>query len=221
MHDVLATGGTAVLEVHYAGAILDGLQYDSIYHEHLCYFSYSSLKYLLEKHGLYPYHVEFGPISGGSLIVFAARSPQALSAELLQVVAMEAENGIKTLAAWQRFAETCREHRAHFNRWAHCNASRIIGYGASARSSTFLNYCGIDHAFLECIIDNNPMKQGTFSPGGAIPIVSFEEGLSRQPEIIFILAWNFTEEIKDQCRQKGYTGEFICAFPWAGSSNSN
>ena len=90
---------------------------------------------------------------------------------------------------------------------------KIIGFGSSARSQTFLNFCGFNQNNLEFIIDNNSMKQNLYSPGTNIKIVDFESGLKLNPDAIFILAWNFKDEIIKECKSAGYQGNFIIPFP--------
>ena len=88
-----------------------------------------------------------------------------------------------------------------------------MGFGSSARSQTYLNYCGTNNNQIEAIIDNNPLKQGLLTPGSSVPIVDFERGMVLNPSLIFILAWNFRDEIVKQCKSYGYKGEFLVPFP--------
>jgi hypothetical protein len=93
------------------------------------------------------------------------------------------------------------------------NGKTIVGFGSSARSQTFLNYCEINNEQINVIIDNNPLKQGMFTPGSSIPIVDFAQGMAMNPDLIFILGWNFRDEIVKQCKSYGYKGEFFVPFP--------
>ena len=90
---------------------------------------------------------------------------------------------------------------------------KLIGFGSSARSQTFLNFCGLDQNNIDLIIDNNPLKQNLYSPGTNIKIVNFQTGIKSKPDAIFILAWNFKNEIIKECRLAGYEGNFIIPFP--------
>ena len=90
---------------------------------------------------------------------------------------------------------------------------KIIGFGSSARSQTFLNYCKFNEKNINLIIDNNSMKQNLYSPGTNIKIVDFNTGINSKSDVIFILAWNFEREIINQCRSAGYKGKFIVPFP--------
>ena len=89
----------------------------------------------------------------------------------------------------------------------------IVGFGASARSSTYLNFCGITNTEIKAIIDNNRLKHGFYSPGSSIPIVSVEEGFRMRPDLLFILAWNFKDEIVKECQKRGYKGDYLIPFP--------
>ncbi|OGW91257.1 MAG: hypothetical protein A3E74_04600 [Omnitrophica bacterium RIFCSPHIGHO2_12_FULL_44_12] len=118
------------------------------------------------------------------------------------------------LETWHNFADRCLEHKKKsVDMLRKLQNESVIAFGASARSATYLNFCGIDQSQIKAIIDNNLIKQGKFAPGTSIPIVSFDDGLKYQPGMIFILAWNFKDEIIKLCRAKKYTGKFIVAFP--------
>ncbi len=95
------------------------------------------------------------------------------------------------------------------------SGKKIIGFGASARSATFLNFCGINYPQMLAVVDNNALKQGLFTPGSAIPIVSKQEAFALNPDIVFIIAWNFKDEIINECRQMGFKGKYLIPFPQA------
>lgn len=210
----LADDGVGAFEFHYAGNILDGLQYDSIYHEHLCYFSLQSVSRLLERFGLFTFHIDYSPISGGALVVYFSKGRRAGTEALGVLKAREEELGINRIETWQAFARGCHEHRTKsLELLSSFSGRRIVGFGSSARSSTYLNFCGFDETRVEAIIDNNPLKQGKLAPGSSIPIVSLEDGLGRKPDLVFLLAWNFRDEVIELCRRNGYGGRFLVAFP--------
>ena len=214
MEIALAADGVGAVEFHYAAEILDGLQYDSIYHEHLCYFSLASFTFLLQRFGLHAFDAAFSPISGGALIVYFSKEPRQPTAMLRDIEGSEVRSGINELHTWQRFAAQCREHRERsVELLARLRGARILGYGSSARSSTYLNYCGFGQGEFAAVVDNSPLKQGKFTPGSSLPIVSLADGLRTAPEYIFIFAWNFRTEIMQSCRNAGYRGSFITAFP--------
>jgi len=221
LHDVvegiehcLRDDGVAIIEFHNAGQILQDLHYDSIYHEHLCFFSIKSISCLFEQYDLLPFHIDPSPISGGSYVIFFSKKKREQSKYYLKAVEEEEELGVNEARSWVLFAKTCYEHRKMSREIAESSAGKtVLGFGASARSSTYLNFCGFGTDHMQAIIDNNPMKHGLYPPGSSIPIVSFNKGMDMKPDLIFILAWNFRDEIVQECRSKGYRGEFLVPFP--------
>ena len=221
LHDVIAgiehalgDNGIGIIEFHYAGQILQELHYDSIYHEHLCYFSIKSISYLLALYGLIPFHIDTSPISGGSYVIYFSRKKRQQSENYLNLLEKENLIGVNNVQTWNAFAKSCYEHREKSIDIAESFSSKtVLGFGASARSSTYLNFCGFDSTHMKAIIDNNPLKHDMYSPGASIPIVSLMEGMRMNPDLIFILAWNFRDEIVKGCRINGYKGEFLVAFP--------
>lgn len=212
--DVLHPSGVAAIEFHAASSILDGLQYDSVYHEHLCYFSATSFARLLGLHGLHPFHVESSPISGGANIIYAASTPRPSSPQYTQLLDLERANGIVSRDAWLEFGQRCVDHRDKSRELVSRFAdSSVIGFGASARSATYLNYCGFTRNEISAVVDNAPLKQGRFTPGSSIPVVTAEQGFALNPELVFVLGWNFRDEIIHACRQHGYRGKFLVPFP--------
>lgn len=209
--------GTLAIECHYAGIILRELHYDSIYHEHLCYFTLKSLENLLAAHGLYIRDIMKSPISGGSMIVYAGKQKTAPSKALEDFRAQENAASANDFVSWQDFAKKSIEHKKtlmEILNKAKASGKRVAGWGASARSSTMLNFCGIDTSHIFAIIDLNPLKQGLFTAGTHIPIKPAEEVMKESPDSILILAWNFESEIRDALKKKwNYKGEVIVPLP--------
>lgn len=214
MADVLTEEGLGIIEFHEAKKICAELHYDSIYHEHLCYFSLHSMQYLLRKHGLSPFHIDFSPISGGSVVVYFSKLEKRCSNAYQNQMALEQDKGINSLEIWQSFAEKARNHRQQsLDLMQQVRGKCVVGFGASARSSTYMNFCGFSKESFQAVIDNNLRKHGLWTPGTHVPIVSVEKGLDLRPDYIFVLAWNFAEEIMQECRGKGFSGKFILPFP--------
>ena len=209
----LVDQGVGVIEFHSAGAILDGLQYDSIYHEHLSYFSIKSISLLMGKFGLYPFHLHKSPISGGSLVLYFSKVKLSESEQLANAIQREVADQVNELESWVHFAERAYDHRRRTVDLINACTGKIVGFGASARSQTYLNFCGVDSSRIQAVIDNSPLKQGAFCPGSSIPIVSLDDGMRIDPDVILILAWNFRDEIRSECRDKGFRGEFLVPFP--------
>lgn len=217
LRESLAADGVLAVECHYAKIILEGLHYDSIYHEHLCYFTLKSLESLLESHGLFVFDMTRSPISGGSIIVYAKKNKIKPSPEVMRYRVEEEKNGTNNLRSWEDFAAKSLGHKKKLLKIlneARDGGERIIGWGASARSSTMLNFCGIDSKVVSAIIDINPLKQKLFTAGTHIPIQSAEILMKTKPTLVFILAWNFADEIIETLRNKfGYRGSCIVPLP--------
>lgn len=214
MQRILAEDGVGAVEFHYAGSILGELQYDSIYHEHLCYFSIRTAEDLLNKFGLHVFHIEVSPISGGARILYFSKNARKKTGLYNDLKRREDAISVNKIALWKKFALRCIEHRKLSRRMLDSfSGQRIVGFGCSARSSTYLNFCGFDRADISSIIDNNRLKQGFYSAGSSIPIVSREEGLRSRPDILFILGWNFRDEIMKECRAAGFKGKYLIPFP--------
>lgn len=219
MAHCLRADGTGAIEFHRADVILEELHYDSIYHEHLCYHSLHSMSWLLERLGLYPFDISVSPISGGSLVVYFSKTQRPPSAALETMRARERDLGVGLAKAWQDFAVRCERHRVALKALVESRLAagkRLIGYGASARSSTLLNYCGIDATELDVVADRAPLKHDTFTPGTNIPIVSPAKAFAGTPDAVLLLGWNFRDEILAQIvAEHGWHGEIILPLPGA------
>lgn len=217
LHACLDDDGTLAVEVHYAKTIQVELHYDSIYHEHLCYFTLESLERLLNNFGLYVFDLMQGPISGGALVVYARKKKTPQHARVEELRAAEKASGTNEFASWKEFAQQSFAHRdklLSLLREAKGAGKTIVAWGASARSSTMLNFCGVGTDLVESIIDLNPFKQGRFTAGTHIPIMKPEQALAAHPGVIFITAWNFRNEIMETLKQKfGFRGECIIPLP--------
>jgi len=212
--DALADDGAGIIEFHDGGIIARELHYDSIYHEHLCYFTVQSITALLNRFGMHPFHIDPSPISGGSYVVYFSKQVRPVDATYTEALAKEKRSGINTIEGWKFFAQKSLEHKAKtLEIVARFCGKTIIGFGASARSSTYLNFCGLNAGHIASVIDNNPLKQGRWTAGSCIPIVPRDKGLGLKPELVFIIAWNFKDEIVKECRAAGYSGPFLIPFP--------
>ena len=208
--------GTLAIEVHYAGVILRELHYDSMYHEHHCYFSLKSLERLLADFGLYAFDVEKSPVSGGSIILYVKKAKSGESKDLQALREREEREQVNELVSWTQFAKRSYAHRDEFRRLLEeetAKGTRVCGWGSSARASTLLNFCEITEKEITLIADKNRMKQGLYTAGSHIPIVSVEEMLAQKPGLVCILAWNFKDEIVAELREKGFGGRVLVPFP--------
>lgn len=218
-HDLLTEDGRVVVEVPYLGDLLDRLEYDTIYHEHLCYFSVSALLRLCAAAGLSVVRVDHMPIHGGSLRLHAARQarqPRHAEAVLAWAEA-ERRAGLTSLDRFTQWAAAVQAQRAALRSLLATLAGEgrsLAAYGAPAKGNTLLNYCGIDTELIPYTVDKSPLKVGRFTPGTHIPVLPVATLLERHPDYVLILAWNFADEIMQQqaeYRRRG--GRFILPIP--------
>ncbi len=220
-HDVLEgmrrcmdENALGAIEFHYAGKIHRELHYDSIYHEHNLYLSLTSLCRMFRDHGLTCFDVTESPISGGSLVAYFSNKKKIQTPSFKRVIENEARTGLNTVKVWKDFARRSIRHKKALVNAIRSIPAKIIGYGASARSSTLLNFCGIDNSILECIADKSQMKHNKFTPGTDIRIVSPDEAFGLKPSSVLLLAWNFRDEILKEIKDKyGFSGQVVIPFP--------
>jgi SAM-dependent methyltransferase len=214
---VLKPGGVASIEAPYLRDLMEKVEFDTIYHEHLCYFSATALDRLFARHGLVLADVERIPIHGGSLRVFAAHAGTPQSAAVKAMLQEEAALGMTKPAYYADFAARVlklRNDLLALLRKLKAEGRSLAAYGASAKGATLLNYFGIDGQLLDFVADRSTVKQGKFTPGSHLPIVSPDELAARKPDYVLLLTWNFATEILAQ--QRGYRdagGKFILPVP--------
>lgn len=213
---VLAPDGYAFVEFHSATTILSELHYDSVYHEHTFYHSLHTMSALLREAGLQAVDVWPSPISGGSWVLVARKTDlvQDQSAALQQELAREVELGILSEARWTEFAQDVLHHRETvLAALEQHREGTVVAYGASARSSTVINFWGLNASDISLIADANPLKQGLRSPGAGIPIVSPDDALATNPDCVLIFAFNFVDEIRERLVNDGWHGDLVVPFP--------
>jgi SAM-dependent methyltransferase len=220
---LLKPDGVAIIENHYVKDMIDHVEFDSIYHEHLCYYSVTSFRNLFARHGLILVDVERLPIHGGSLRVYFQRAngPRSLeqesAARVNDLLAEEERWGVGDFAFYRDFGakvETLRHELLACLQGIKSEGKTIAVYGASAKSTTLLNYFGIGSETLEYVVDRSTAKQGRYTPGTYLPIRSTDALLETQPDYVLLLTWNFADEILAQqaeYRQRG--GKFIVPIP--------
>ena len=213
-----ADGGLVLIEFHSAQTILEELHYDSIYHEHTMYHSLQTMRKLMATAGLQAFDVRRSPISGGSWALLARKTATAppMSAELSAALDEDRASGIATESAWLEFGRRAERHRDRLAREITTLAGSgvpMAAYGASARSSTMLNYLGPVVKELQAIADASPLKHGKYSPGVNIPILSPQAVLELGPRAIVLFAFNFEDEILRFLTDAGWRGQVIVPFP--------
>lgn len=220
IHRLLKEDGVAVIEAPYVKDMIDHREFDTIYHEHLCYFSLTSLDRLFRRHQMLVHAVKRDPIHGGSLRIYATQvegpyhTPQQSVVELM---AEESTWGVETLLFYKGFAQEVEELKAslrHHLEELKADGKRIAAYGAAAKGSTLLNFFDIGSETLDFVVDRSTYKQGHYMPGVHIPIFAPEKLLEEMPDYLLLLVWNFAEEVLAQ--QKEYIqsgGHFIIPIP--------
>jgi len=213
---ILADDGEAVLEFPYVRDLVERVEFDTIYHQHLCYFSVTSVRALFARHGLVLRRVERIPIHGGSLRVFVARGGTP-GPSVERLLAEERELGVDRPAWFRDFGERVDRLRSELRALLdelRADGSRMAGYGAAAKGCTLMSAVGIDGTDLEAVVDLNEFKQGRYLPGSRIPIRPVEWLLETMPDHVLILAWNFAEEIMEQQSEyRARGGRFILPVP--------
>lgn len=216
---LIDVNGVVIIEVPYLGDMIDRREYDTVYHEHLSYFSMTSLIRLSKSTDLAVARVERLAIHGGSLRVMLRSAGTELTHcdEAETLAAVERKAGLDQPARYEEFAaDTLRnrdEVREMLERLAREGRS-IAAYGAPAKGNTLLNWCGIDTTLIAFTVDRNPLKVGMFTPGMHLPVEPVSTLLSRQPDCTLLLPWNLVDEIKSQQREyQARGGRFIVPIP--------
>lgn len=216
---VLLPDGLFVFEVPYLVDLIEKVEFDTIYHEHLSYFLVSPIREALEQNGLRIIDIEHQSIHGGTIRTYAVKSESMItpSACVQEFIDSERSKGFYDLNIYKGFSQVVLRNR--FEMVALLSelkkkGKRVAGYGASAKGNTLLNYYGIDAMTIDYIVDDNPKKHGYLTPGSHIPIVPATHLTSSPPDYLLLLAWNFAEEIKRRTtvyRKQG--GKYITPVP--------
>jgi hypothetical protein len=215
-HDLLSNDGFLVIEVPYLRELLQNLEYDTIYHEHLCYFSVTALMRLFETVNLGIVRIDSVPVHGGSIRVFAIRNGKH-SSSVAELAAEEKHMGFTQFQIYESFARAVERNRNELREMLQQFQSeqrRVAAYGAPAKGNTLLNYCNIGTDLVSYTVDKSPLKVGLFTPGKHLPVRSVDTLAKEQPDYVLLLAWNYAKEVlnsQQQYRNNG--GRFILPIP--------
>ena len=215
--DLLGPDGVFISESHYLIGLLERLQYDTIYHEHLRYYSLTSLANLLKMHGLEVFHARAIPTHGGSIRVYASRQgARSVNGSVAKMLAAEprGEAMLARLKAFRNDVMLSKLRLLAMIRDLREKGARICGISAPSRASTLVNYLGLDEPIVDYVCEiAGSLKVGKCMPGTGIPVVEESRLFSDQPECAIIFSWHIADELAPKLRQKGYRGKLITPLP--------
>ena len=214
---LLKDSGLAVIEVPYVKDMIDRNEFDTIYHEHLCYFSLTALDHLFRRHGLLIEDVKRLDIHGGTLRLYARKLDSAGRSEVVDKMLAEESAWVHNEEFYRAFGdgvERLRHDLVGMLSRLKAEGKRIAVYGASAKGSTLLNYFRLGRSTLDFVVDRSTIKQGHYTPGTHLPIYSPSVLLNEKPDYVLLLTWNFAEEIlQQQSEYRKQGGRFIIPIP--------
>jgi SAM-dependent methyltransferase len=220
MKVLLAEGGVITIEFPHLLRLVEELQWDTIYHEHFSYLSFSTVARIFEAHGLKLWDVEELPTHGGSLRIFGAHADddaKAMTDRAREMLEREAAAGFGDVATYTAFNERVQSDKRQILEFLIEQkrlGKRMVGYGAAAKGNTLLNFCGIRQDFLEYAVDLNPAKQDHLLPGTHIPIRSPDVLKEDKPDLVVILPWNLRDEIvREHAYVRAWGGQFAARAP--------
>jgi SAM-dependent methyltransferase len=195
---LLKQKGVFIIQFMYMRSIQQNIAFDQIYHEHLLYYTLKTVEALLNRHGLALFDASFSPIHGGSIIAYAGhKGEREPSQSLNQLRSAELSSGCNELSAYLKLAEqikTLKTENLAYLQEKKLVGKKIFGMGAPVKGNTLLNTFGIGRQYLDCLVEKNKLRKGLYSPGQHLPIL-IEDELECPPDIYYVLAWNFKEEI--------------------------
>lgn len=214
---ILKDDGVAVIENHYVVDLIDHCEFDTIYHQHVCYYSITAWRNLFKAHGLYLNRVKRTSIHGGSLRIYVEKF-DAVDDSVLDLLEMEKERMVDKPDYYLKFAERVTELRSELRKILKAlkaEGKTIAGYGAAAKACTLMAYSGIDSSYLDFVADLNVYKHGKFMGGNRLEILPPEAVMEKKPDYLLILAWNFADEIIEQMKDfSDAGGKFVVPVPF-------
>jgi len=217
---LLKPRGVVTIEFPHLMRLIAENQFDTIYHEHFSYFSFTTAERIFNAHGLILYDVDELPTHGGSLRIYGRHDEDAsrpVTERALRLRAHERSAGLDRLETYASFTEQIHEIKRRLLEFligARRRGKRIVGYGAPGKGNTLLNYCGVRTDFLDYTVDRNPYKHGKFLPGTHIPIYPTEHIWETRPDYVLILPWNLKDEIMAQMSHiRSWGGQFVVPIP--------
>jgi len=218
--DLLDDGGVFVSENHYFLDLVDTLQYDTIYHEHLRYYSVTALKGLFEAHDMEVFRVSRIPTHGGSIRVYSCRKGEReVEMSVSEFLKEEEDFGLNDGSALKKFKKDVLQSKLDLMALLadiKKQGQSVYGIGAPSRASTLINYVGLDEGVMDCVLEiSSSKKLDKYIPGTRIPVLDEAKLFSDQPEYALLLSWHISDELITNLRRKGYKGKFIVPLPTA------
>jgi hypothetical protein len=220
MKILLKSQGVITMEFPHLWRLMEGNQFDTIYHEHFSYLSFFTVEKIFSAHGLRLFDVEEIPTHGGSLRIYACHdedTTQEVGLRVTALKALEEKQGLTRVESYASFADQVQETKRTLLDFLIATkraGKSIAGYGAPGKGNTLLNYCGVRADFLDYVVDRNPYKQGKFLPGTHIPIFAPEKIQAMRPDYVLILPWNLKAEVMQQLSYiREWGGQFVVPIP--------
>jgi len=216
----LKPSGTVTMEFPHLMRLVENNQFDTIYHEHFSYLSFSTVRSIFSAHGLTLYDVEELPTHGGSIRIYARHKDNGALPEspaVRALLAAEKKSGMGSMEYYLGFQKRALHAKMQFLDFLLREkkaGKKIAAYGAAAKGNTLLNYCGIKNDLIDFVVDAAPSKQGKYLPGCHIPVVKEERIRQDRPDYVIILPWNIKKEVMDQIGYiREWGGKFVIAIP--------
>lgn len=213
---MLKDDGIFISESHYLASLLETLQYDTIYHEHLRYYSAQSLQYLFQLHGIEIIRVKKIPTHGGSIRIYACRKGRHEVHASVPEILREEEITVNP-ESFERFRERVAESKLGLMKLlaeARADGARVYGIGAPSRASTLISHVGLDASIIDCVLEiKGSYKIGKYMPGTLIPVLDEEKLFEDQPEYALLFSWHIADELMPKLRARGFRGKFIIPLP--------
>ena len=215
LNKLISKDGIGAIEFHNARNIIKKKHYDYIYHEHVYYFTLTTINDVLKRHGLFGFDFFQSPISGGSLVILFKKIKTMQTKKFERMINAEHKSKLNSISNWKKLGKVCNNHKVKLNKVINKYKSikKIAAYGASARSSTLINYLNLNNKIIKKVFDLNPLKSELYTPGTHIKIQKPIAKNLKNFDVIILLAWNFKDEILQFLKKIQFKGDVIIPLP--------